>query len=173
MRIKNWDLLIQVLRGIIANPKSWDQRYYAIARPECGTAFCIAGHAIIASGYAFARDELGLIDGSYVLIPAGSPLQDICYFDPEWEHDVAESRDVGQEVLGIEHTADAIRLFNAWNTFGEILYMAEEWAREDGVEWPADLTLSPDNRAALAACTIFRDIEVLDAIDAELLGANK
>jgi hypothetical protein len=170
MRIKNWDLLIQILRGIKADPASWDQLHYAIGRPECGTAFCIAGHAIIASGYTFPIEDSGLLDGHAVLIPAGSPLQDIATYDIDYTQDVAQPFDVGQHVLGIEDIDDANLLFFAWNTFAEILYLAEVWAREDGVDWPADLTLSPEHRAAVEVCVeVSRDVRVLRAIDAELL----
>lgn len=46
----NLDLLRRVLRQIDDHPETWEQGDYAVKGP-CGTAFCVAGHAVVMSGY--------------------------------------------------------------------------------------------------------------------------
>ena len=81
----NLPLLRKVLELVDADPKSWDQTWWARRGPECGTSFCIAGHVANLCGdvqwkgttadsvllpdgsslpiWIFAQRELGLIDG--------------------------------------------------------------------------------------------------------------
>jgi hypothetical protein len=48
----NLELLRKVLRHIDAHPEEYDQGNFAV-RTECGTAYCIAGHACVMSGFRF------------------------------------------------------------------------------------------------------------------------
>lgn len=56
----NLPLLRKVLEHIDAHPEEWYQSSWGIHTPQsaCGTAFCVAGHAVMLSGegYTFAPD---------------------------------------------------------------------------------------------------------------------
>lgn len=56
----NAEELHAILAEIKANPENWNQKHYAIDT-ECGTAYCIAGHAVRrgAPGALFAFAPLG------------------------------------------------------------------------------------------------------------------
>lgn len=176
MRVDNWPLMIEVIRGIKNDPKSYYQGRYAKATP-CGTAYCVAGHAIIRSGYNFLTECDGEIDDTLVIVPdADSPLYDESWFSAYSQVNVAPSEAAGAQLLGLDNW-DAHDLFRANNTFGEILAMLQEWAHEDGVEWPADLSLTPEQYSIVLTATIDPrdevDAELLADIERQLLGRSK
>lgn len=47
----NEDLLRRVLEHVTAHPDEHNQAHWAV-RSDCGTAYCVAGHAVVMSGYA-------------------------------------------------------------------------------------------------------------------------
>lgn len=50
----NEDLLRRVLEHITAHPDEHNQNDWAARGPACGTAMCLAGHAVVQGGYALA-----------------------------------------------------------------------------------------------------------------------
>ena len=52
----NLDLLRKVLRQIDEFPETWQQGSYAVKQP-CGTALCVAGHAVVMSGHKINFDD--------------------------------------------------------------------------------------------------------------------
>lgn len=61
----NEDLLRRVLEHITAHPEEHNQQHWAV-RTDCGAAYCLAGHAVVMSGYgpdwstAFGASDTGV-----------------------------------------------------------------------------------------------------------------
>lgn len=55
----NEDLLRRVLEHITAHPEEHDQNDWAARGPRCGTAMCLAGHAVVLGGHALAWRRAG------------------------------------------------------------------------------------------------------------------
>jgi hypothetical protein len=169
--------MIEVIRGIKADPKSYDQGRYAKAT-ECGTTYCVAGHAIVKSGFQFLVYGDGEVDDEYVVAPdtENSPLYSESWYSAFNQCNVIPPETAGRIVLGI-HEYDAQELFYAHLTFGEILLMLEDWAFGDGVEWPADLKLTPRQRTRVEVALVTprsqEDVAELLEVEAELLGRTK
>lgn len=162
MRVENWPLMEKVIRRIKADPKSWDQMTWAVDYldgPECGTAYCMAGHAIVESGYEFLRrrDHM-LAESRYVVVPENSALRhladkaEVDMYPPNLSRQtrLALPGIAGAELLGIS-SDDAGLLFNPLNRFSEILLIIEDFAAADGYDWPEDLLLTEQQRALLDA----------------------
>lgn len=69
------DRMVEVLDKIKANPDTFDMRFW-VRRAECGTTYCLAGHAAILAGWEpehLANDEDGtdvcIRDGGWRYIP--------------------------------------------------------------------------------------------------------
>ena len=175
MRVENWPLMEKVIRRIKADPDSWNQSMWATARTECGTAYCVAGYAVVESGYEFLRDETGRLVEQFVVVPQGSTLRHLAVAPrPDLPAvPLAYPADAGQELLGIT-TAGRFQLFASKNTFPEILAIIEDWATVDGYDWPADLRLTPEQRAIVDAYDsedFFGEIALMD-LQEELLSST-
>ena len=46
----NVPLFRKAMEAIEADLRSWDQNWYLITQPGCGTTMCLAGHALVQSG---------------------------------------------------------------------------------------------------------------------------
>jgi hypothetical protein len=151
-----------VIRRIKADPRSWDQMTWAVdylGGPECGTAYCVAGHAIVESGYEFLRRDNALVGSRLlVVVPENSALRHIAdkaevdLYPPNLSRQIrlASPGIAGAELLGI-NAEDAGLLFNPLNKFSEILLIIEDFATADGYDWPEDLRLTEQQRATLDA----------------------
>jgi hypothetical protein len=144
-----------VIRRIIADPRSWNQAMWAHIN-ECGTSYCFAGHAVVASGYEFLRLHDRLWD-QFVVVPENSALSHIAH-PTQFEMSegspkpflAARPSVAARTLLGIDRD-DADLLFDSTNTFPEILAFVEKLAADDGYDWPEDLRLTEEQRAAMAA----------------------
>lgn len=111
----NLDLLRRVLKQIDEHPETWYQDAYA-KRTECGTVFCIAGHAVVLSGLSVDFDDRR------------------CPGNTCWS-DVTENGDsipgVAQELLGLTNE-ESDELFSAGEDRAEIQWLAEQIAARAG-----------------------------------------
>lgn len=111
--VPNLPLLRKVLDHIDAHPEEWQQATYGTGT-ACGTAACIAGHAMLMSGYDFnPTDEI-------FSRPDGSIVE----FEP----------DEGQTILGITYTEASLYggLFDSENTRADVQRHAEAIAARAG-----------------------------------------
>lgn len=117
--IPNLPLLRKVLDHIDAHPEEWNQAAW-MTETTCGTACCIAGHAIVFDGthtLTVANDDV-LVDG--VSMVRGE--------DGRW-HDAAAI--VGAKVLGLTED-EAGDLFHGWNGRADVQHFAERIAARAG-----------------------------------------
>ncbi len=134
---RNWDLIWRVLRQIIEHPETWKQATYS---SMCGTKFCIAGHAVVLSGYEFkpgttaVRAVKGFPGPFLDKWPEGSRLG------------LIDAHSAGRNLLGLDDE-DAYWMFDAGRSLADAVAMFRKWAVEDGVEWPPDFP-SRDDAAA-------------------------
>ncbi len=92
----NIPLLRKVLDHITEHPEEWEQDLWAMRR-ECGTSFCVAGHAAVMAGHQIRWDD-GVATHTT-------------------EH--ATIRAVATRELGLTNL-QSLRLFNADNTLPEL-----------------------------------------------------
>lgn len=130
-------LLRKVLSHIDTHPEEWLQSAYSVniseilshhpgtefeqlyATNTCGTAFCVAGHAV-AMTYGVHIDTL-----TNQVVPNIADFDD-CSDGKDWFN-------YGKQTLGL--TADeAFELFRGYNTRGDIQVIAERIARRAGEE---------------------------------------
>lgn len=129
----NLPLLRKVLSHIDAHPEEWVQQVYAVrgetlrrvtdlrnsasgqalAMPVCGTAFCIAGHAVVMAGHDIDWDSHGRAD-SAAMTASGDYIED-----------------VAKAELGLTD-AEAVRLFAGPNTREDVQRYAERVAARAG-----------------------------------------
>lgn len=103
----NLPLLRKVLDHIDAHPEEWRQEVW-VSKTPCGTAHCIAGHAVVLSGGQFVTLNR---------VRIGEKVQNV--------HNVAA------DLLGLDdRTADD--LFDAGNTREDIQRIAERIAERAG-----------------------------------------
>lgn len=141
MTNRNWPLLTQVLQQIMKDPASWQQGTWATRFGPCGTAYCVAGHAIALSGYEFVfgagevtkwvKAEGALADRTPVIRHAFHGL-------------VTFAREAGAALLGLEPGED-LQLFAPDNPFSVILAQVNAMATEDEFTLPEELRLSPED----------------------------
>lgn len=106
----NVPLLRKVLEHITAHPEEHNQFTWALQRPGCGTAFCVAGHAVVMSGRDVAWEPPLRWGGAWMA------------------HETTDGRpimEVAQELLGLGDCA-AFRLFRGKNSLEDIWCIAEE-----------------------------------------------
>ncbi len=107
-------LLRQVLDHITAHPEQHDQAHFAI-RTDCGTAYCLAGHAVVLSGYRIAWEESLLNRHAF-----NAKLDD---------GSTAEIPDLAAELLGLEpgpYDEEWPDLFDGGNSRADLWRMASE-----------------------------------------------
>ena len=101
----NLPLLRKVLDHIDAHPDEWNQSMWA-TETECGTAYCVAGHAVaMTEGVIF--DEFGY-----------GPAESLCWTDG------------AQKALGVTDD-EGLSLFYAGNTRADVQRAAERIAAAD------------------------------------------
>ena len=117
--IPNLPLLRKALAHIDAHPDEWAQSSWATrtAASSCGTAFCLAGHAVAMSGGDLHWDELSGL-ASDVTMPGGSPMS---------------IQDAARDALGLTGI-EAHYLFAIKNSRAGIQFIAEAIADRAG-EW--------------------------------------
>jgi hypothetical protein len=98
-------LLIKVLDHITAHPEEWDQETWAI-KTSCGTACCVAGHAVVMAGHT-------LQFGSYY--PGTSSAMRVS--------DGRSIENVARQELGLS-VDQADLLFNSSNTLYNLWWIA-------------------------------------------------
>ena len=115
----NLPLLRKVLEHIDAHPKEWRQDSWATrtSASACGTAFCLAGHAVVLAGGELHWDkELGV--ASEVTMPDGSTMS---------------IQKAAADLLGLT-SYEALHLFYAKNNRHAVQFLAEAIADRAG-EW--------------------------------------
>jgi len=103
----NVPLLQKVLDHITAHPEEWRQSDWA-SKSACGTAYCVAGHAVVMSGYTASFSSKNWATG-------------FCVKDGRRGH----IDTVAREVLGLD-LWQAQDLFHGRNTMQEIWDIATE-----------------------------------------------
>ena len=112
----NITLLRAVLKQIDEHPETWDQEHY-IRKTDCGTACCIAGHAIVLSGHDQIAWCVDMTTGSrcgYVLGDESMPM-------------------IARIALGITERESCL-LFHAKNTREDVQRWSEAIAKRAGEE---------------------------------------
>jgi len=134
----NRALLAETLAHIAANPDKWDQGAWVVESETspCGTAACIAGHAVLNSGGVVFRHADG--DWSDVVVPIeDDPAEDI--FEREVPigqygyatRPVVSLKARAQRLFGLNHK-QAERLFCGGNTMADLFRIVSEFiAAED------------------------------------------
>lgn len=116
----NLPLLRKVLEHIDAHPEEWRQGSWA-SGAVCGTAYCVAGHALVMDGtHVLTYDpHWGLkVDGlDYVTDSDGDEIEAPGYF--------------GREVLGLTH-GEGLALFAGGNSRETVQLIAERVAERAG-----------------------------------------
>jgi hypothetical protein len=105
--VPNLPLLRKVLDHIDAHPDEWNQSTWGEVTwaSSCGTAFCVAGHALVMSGYTTrlresSDDELDFYDSDGLRV---SPSAEACFLlgltdgEADWLFDASNSRETVQE----------------------------------------------------------------------------
>lgn len=109
----NAALLTQVLDKIEREPGSWNQHWYATRNrgPECGTAYCFAGHAVVLAGLEVDWERENSDEGFWLV--DGRPIPD-----------------VARELLGITpHQAE--RLFAGGNDLDDLYEIVADLTGRD------------------------------------------
>lgn len=83
----NRELFSKILDRIKADPETWNQKAWACRKPDCGTAYCFAGHIAADMGFR-VKDTGGCFDrdghyAGYVADIAREAL-DITEDEDEW-----------------------------------------------------------------------------------------
>lgn len=107
----NEDLLRRVLDHITAHPDEHNQGHWALWS-DCGTAYCVAGHAVVMSGYE--PDWLSAFGGSEGISTAGVAGKD---------QTIAE---LAAELLGLEFDSAHDGLFFGGNDLDALWRIAAE-----------------------------------------------
>lgn len=112
----NLPLLRKILSHIDAHPDEWYQKFWArraVAESSCGTAFCIAGHAVVMAGGLprWTGDQ-----ASNVTMPDGTS---------------ASINAAAAHLLGLK-MEDADQLFHPSNLRADVQDIAEDIARRAG-----------------------------------------
>lgn len=117
--VPNLPLLRKVLDHIDAHPEEWHQSLWGMETSNaCGTALCIAGHAMVMSGYA-TSERTGV---------PGRPLE---FFTPDGRCVEYTEAEHGQRLLGLTR-AEAEYLFRGGNTRQVVQRYAEAIAARAG-----------------------------------------
>lgn len=86
----NTELGRLVLKQVETEPETFDMRTW-VHRTSCGTTACLAGHALLFSGYTMGTEPL-FEDGEWVF----------CFLDPDGQA-VADPGRAAQQVLGMSY----------------------------------------------------------------------
>lgn len=119
MTAVNVDLLRKVLTYITEHPEEWEQANWAV-RTDCGTACCVAGHAVAMSGYKFRWSS------SWSTVPSVA----FSVFDADGR--VGYIADVAAELLGLDwrdidqYENGVYLLFDVHNTLDDLWRIAGE-----------------------------------------------
>jgi hypothetical protein len=121
----NAQLLERTLENIETNPKTWRQGAYAIQSPDCGTAYCYAGHAVALADpdAVFQFNPSGYGSALAVSVTTGSARS------PE----VRTISAYAQELLEIDES-DAQVLFDAANTLHDLRSMVAALVAGDSLD---------------------------------------
>lgn len=122
----NLPLLRRVLKQIDAEPKRWNQLYWATETPNCGTAFCIGGWAC----------EL---DGQNILFGYNESSEAKASFVSSDDEDTDGSeliKEAAERILGL-NSDESYRLFKPNNFREDVEQIAHEIAARAGEPlWP-------------------------------------
>lgn len=88
-RTPNVELLRRVLEHITAHPEEHDQRVWA-RHTDCGTAMCLAGHAVTITGHAIDYGKHSW-SGLVYLTRAGESIEDVAARELGLSDDQAEN----------------------------------------------------------------------------------
>lgn len=125
--------LVAIYRYIVAHPQEWDQAAYA-KRTACGTAYCVAGHAVVRAGWRLVWTDYG--GGSWSTAALDGPRDDEGY--PPMFGDVATA------LLGLTDD-EAYALFDTENTLADIREHIAEITGVDPGGPPSDLQVARDD----------------------------
>lgn len=126
------DLLRDRLEYVTAHPEEHDQGWWGVKR-GCGTAYCIAGHVVIARGYELEWGEMSDIgpDGEYYAEIVRGTYHSISY--------------IAQRELGL-NAAQAVALFAGINSLWKLWHLAEEFTN-GAITMPAGIEPTDRDRA--------------------------
>lgn len=123
----NLERINAAFAAIDASSKNWNQMAYAIRDydgdlpevvvapiPECGTALCVAGHAVVQAGY-------------YIAFPALTAETTICVDATGQRYDISK---LAEHLLGL-NTRQAFELFSGNNDRGQ-LGIIRDWLEQGG-----------------------------------------
>lgn len=129
MKIKNWPLFLSAIEQIIRHPETWNQNTYA-SKTACGTSFCVAGWVAKLAG-AEPMWSAELKDNHDI---------DIAYFEGQ----VKDIPRISSELIfGGDEILDDFgyhELYYPDNTLYDVLRFVTDWAAEDGIELPEEIT---------------------------------
>lgn len=119
----NLELLRRVLRQIDEHPETWEQSDYA-TKTQCGTRYCVAGHAVAMNGIEMQWRQGDYPDQEYAMRTT-SQVEIFCE---------------AQERIGLtDYEAD--KLFNASNSRADLERIATQIADRAGEPlWPEEAT---------------------------------
>jgi hypothetical protein len=129
----NTPLLRKALEHITAHPEEWKQSFWAsndlregpLRRPaidSCGTAYCLAGHAVLLAGYEFVWESPDM--AANVALPG------------ELAADAVFAGHKAQELLGLTRY-EAERLFHSDNSLADLWAMSNAITHGD-IEIPQE-----------------------------------
>lgn len=102
--------LVAIYQHIVGNPKEWRQRWYA-TQTSCGTAYCVAGHAVVRAGYSPVFDGLDYIGN------------DLVTFNAEKDGAIYDIERLATQLLGLTRfqADDLFRAHNSLNRIRELI----------------------------------------------------
>lgn len=137
---RNWSLIEETLRVIIAHPERWEQRHYV---DHCGAKYCFAGHAVVLAGYTFIVEEDG---DTRSCVPVDESMKQYGltvgyseYFGTEYVTVEA----LAQHLLGLSYF-EARDLFSAYCSLDDIIAFLRALYSAEGRSLPPDLNLSSE-----------------------------
>lgn len=111
----NIPLLRSILQQIDRDPSSWDQTAWGV-RTDCGTAYCIAGHACVMTNRHVRWEQ---------------DKYDLSVFYAQFTVDGRDIEDAASDALGLTQR-EADLLFDAYRSREQIQVIAEHIARRSG-----------------------------------------
>ncbi|MFE7797035.1 hypothetical protein [Nocardia sp. NPDC057440] len=163
--IKNWPLMVDVLRQIIDHPETWDQTVWVT---HCGTKACVAGWAAQLGGYipitvpSYSGIASPVFTGGFehrnnFKMPSKESKEGVFKVpvveNGTWPQvnrlhlaaiqDSIDASGAAIEALGIDDDNiiydGEVQLFSADNEIRDIFAIVAEWAEQDGFELPEDI----------------------------------
>lgn len=110
-----------IIGYIEAHPEEWDQQLWA-TKLDCGTAYCMAGHAVVRAGYSIRWEDS--LDGRRVGNTCVDPVN-----GQVWSIET-----LARSLLGLTPT-EALYLFAASNDLDDLKITVKKIANGENATW--------------------------------------